>query len=109
MPEKSMDINRMAELAESSGSIGEDDKMAHENLSSAQGLLLKGEQAVCTSDNSRNLNGIEDKQPRLIDISHDNHRGGTCMDMIANEADTPSTADNAEMISIKLEEVTNKF
>ncbi|KAI5996642.1 hypothetical protein EDC04DRAFT_2979373 [Pisolithus marmoratus] len=132
VPHEVEDVDRAVELAsEAAGrasGVDTRDEMAHEDLPSklcdgstpkdmpgTQRLPLEGEQAVCTSSNVKDMSTAPvrckdgpQEQARLVDISHGNHRCGTSMDMIANEADTPSTADNAETIPINLDEVSNE-
>ncbi|KAI6148225.1 hypothetical protein EDD17DRAFT_1514229 [Pisolithus thermaeus] len=79
------------------------DEMAHEdlplklcnrsttnNFPSAQGLLLKGEQAVRMSSSPRNLNSIENKQLRLINVNSTYYRHTTDVDTSFHKVDVPS-------------------
>ncbi|KAI6096947.1 hypothetical protein EDD16DRAFT_1518487 [Pisolithus croceorrhizus] len=87
------DVNRAVELAsEAAGharGVDMSDEMASEDLPSKL-LLLKGEQAVCTSGSPRNPNGIEDEQLRIADVNLYCSGRGTDADTSVHEAHTPN-------------------
>ncbi|KAI6039082.1 hypothetical protein EDC04DRAFT_3012232 [Pisolithus marmoratus] len=125
-------VNKMAELAsepaEHASRVDESNEMAHRDLPSkpcnrsmmndlpgAQRLPFKGEQAVCTSGSIKDApmaparcEDSPQEQSKLVDVNHSNHRCGTSMDTIADEAEIPSMPNDAKMVSTELEEVSNK-